>query len=170
MSEDELRRALRPLFEDAGPLTAGLAGRPFETWTQVIDAVAADLDSGGDDLRAAALRAHPRLGEAPGTLEARSTLSWCEQGSPRATPDPEAEAIRARLEELNAAYEARFGFPFVEWVAGRPLASIVEVMQTRFGDDRSRELSRGCEALIAIARDRLRKLQTATREETPTCP
>jgi 2-oxo-4-hydroxy-4-carboxy--5-ureidoimidazoline (OHCU) decarboxylase len=61
----------------------------------------------------------------------------------------------ARLDGLNDAYESRFGFPFVEWVAGRPKAAIVAVLEARLQRDRDTELAAGCEALLAIARDRL---------------
>jgi 2-oxo-4-hydroxy-4-carboxy--5-ureidoimidazoline (OHCU) decarboxylase len=47
----------------------------------------------------------------------------------------------------------------VEWVAGRPLSAIAGVMEDRLGHDRSTELEKGSAALVAIARDRLRRLE-----------
>lgn len=57
-------------------------------------------------------------------------------------------------------YEARFGFPFVEWVAGRPLEEIADVMEQRMVNERSEELDKGSAALVAIARDRLSRIET----------
>ncbi len=85
----------------------------------------------------------------------RSPLSWAEQGGDRSTD----LATARRLHDLNQRYEARFGFPFVEWVAGRPLSAIAEVMEHRLGNDRSTELEKGSAALVSIARDRLRPLE-----------
>lgn len=65
-----------------------------------------------------------------------------------------------RLEELNEAYESRFGFPLVEWVAGRSKAEIVPVLETRLARDRGSELRAGTEAIVAIARDRLARMRS----------
>jgi 2-oxo-4-hydroxy-4-carboxy--5-ureidoimidazoline (OHCU) decarboxylase len=57
----------------------------------------------------------------PGSV---SALSYVEQGYDRDAADEAAEAERARvateLERLNGAYEARFGFRYCVFVAGRP--------------------------------------------------
>jgi 2-oxo-4-hydroxy-4-carboxy--5-ureidoimidazoline (OHCU) decarboxylase len=63
------------------------------------------------------------------------------------------------LSAANARYEARFGFPFVDWVAGRPLEEMILVIESRLTSVPSSELSRGCRALVAIARDRLEKIE-----------
>ena len=146
-----LETAVRPLLEAAGPLVGILLGRHFGSWEEVLDALGSDLASADDGLRAAVLRAHPRLGEDPDRLRAASLASWEEQhrGGPNG-PD-----VRPTLAELNDTYEARFGFPFVEWVNGRPLSEIVVVMRRRLLNDRGTELDAGCRALLDIARDRL---------------
>ena len=156
MTVDELAAELKPLWEDAQLLATTLCGCHFTTWEALIDEVERELSSAPDEWRQQVLRAHPRLGEDPERLKARSLVSWSEQGGAR-SPDRETAV---RLAELNRAYEERFGFPFVEWVAGRPLAEIADVMEQRLRNDRSEELDRGCAALVAIARDRLRRIET----------
>jgi len=146
--------AIRPLFEDSPWLAGKLAGRSFSGWGDVIDVSEAVLLEATDADRTEVLRSHPRLGARQEELKKRSEVSWREQGAGR---DPGLEV----LEELSAAnerYEARFGFPFVDWVAGRPLEEMTLVIESRLTSNRSSELARGCQALIDIARDRLDKI------------
>jgi 2-oxo-4-hydroxy-4-carboxy--5-ureidoimidazoline (OHCU) decarboxylase len=65
------------------------------------------------------------------------------------------------LAVLNDEYEARFGFPFVVFVAGRPRAALVGVLEQRLGRTRAEELHEGTAAMVAIARDRLRTLEAS---------
>ena len=46
----------------------------------------------------------------------------------------------AELAELNRAYEERFGFRFVVFVAGRPRREIVPVLRERLERTREQEL------------------------------
>jgi 2-oxo-4-hydroxy-4-carboxy-5-ureidoimidazoline decarboxylase len=153
----QLAEALRPLWEEAGPLVPRLAGRTFATWSDVIDAAEDQIALMGDSERADLLRAHPRLGAAPGTLRYRSPASYVEQGSGRSLTGTTQDDLRG----LNQRYEERFGFPCVEWVAGRPLAVLVPIIAARLQRDRATELSAGCAALMAIARDRLARFHPA---------
>ena len=89
--------------------------------------------------RAAALAAHPRIGE---------------RSAEQHGDDP---AVLAELAELNAAYEAKFGFRFVVFVNGRSRAEIVPVFRERLERTREEELDTGLSDLVAIAVDRWRK-------------
>jgi hypothetical protein len=89
-----------------------------------------------DEQRYAALAAHPRIGER----------------SPEQHGD-EPEVL-AELAELNRAYEERFGFRFVVFVAGRSRAEILPVLRERLGRTREEELDAGVRALVDIARAR----------------
>ena len=73
--------------------------------------------------------AHPRLGAPPASV---SALSFVEQGyaaeeAEQAAHDAEVERARvaAELDRLNAAYEARFGFRYCVFVAGRSRAELL---------------------------------------------
>ena len=92
-----------------------------------------------------ALNAHPPIGAT--RLSGRSAA---EQGS---DDDP---AVLARLAELNAAYEERFGFRFLVFVNRRPRREIVPVLEERLRRTREEELETGLDELVAIARDRAR--------------
>jgi 2-oxo-4-hydroxy-4-carboxy-5-ureidoimidazoline decarboxylase len=93
--------------------------------------------------------AHPPLGAPPASVSASSHR---EQGYDRDT----IEAMD-RLAELNARYEARFGFRFCVFVAGRSRGELVPVMERSLDADRAAEIRRAIGDAVAIARDRFRK-------------
>jgi 2-oxo-4-hydroxy-4-carboxy--5-ureidoimidazoline (OHCU) decarboxylase len=101
------------------------------------------------------LNSHPRIGAAPETV---SALSYREQGYDR---DPGTAELQERLDRLNEEYEARFGFRFVIFVAGRPRAEIADIMESRLEADRNEEKRRALTDVVAIARDRALKLGVA---------
>jgi 2-oxo-4-hydroxy-4-carboxy--5-ureidoimidazoline (OHCU) decarboxylase len=101
------------------------------------------------------LNSHPRIGAAPTTV---SALSYREQGYDR---DPGTAELQERLDRLNEEYEARFGFRFVIFVAGRPRAEIADIMESRLDADRGEEKRRALTDVVAIARDRALKLGVA---------
>jgi 2-oxo-4-hydroxy-4-carboxy--5-ureidoimidazoline (OHCU) decarboxylase len=155
LGPEEMAVAIKPLFEDSPWLAGKLAGRSYSGWGDLIDASEALLRKATDIQKAEVLRSHPRLGAGQEELRKRSQASWREQGAGR---DPGGKV----LEELSAAndrYEARFGFPFVDWVAGRHLEEMMVVIESRLTSNQSSELSRGCRALVDIARDRLEKIE-----------
>ena len=124
-------RELERLFSGRSRLVAALARRddPLEVAEDVI----AELS---EDEKIEALNAHPRIGEA--------------------SPEQHGEEadVLAELGELNRAYEAKFGFKFVVFVAGRPRREILPVLRERLGRERAEELETGLRELVAIARDR----------------
>ena len=118
--------------------------------------------------------AHPRLGAPPADV---SALSFVEQGygrsgterAPEAAAAEAAEAERTRiaaeLDRLNAAYEARFGFRYCVFVAGRSRAALLPGMTAALEADRDAEISRALDAVIDIARDRYATLTSAAAED-----
>lgn len=105
------------------------------------------------------VNAHPRIGAPKQTLSAASLK---EQGyssgtATSATPSAEEEAVLRELAALNDAYEQRFGFKFVVFVNGRPRAALLPVLRERMQNPREQELRTGLQAMMDIARDRLRK-------------
>jgi 2-oxo-4-hydroxy-4-carboxy--5-ureidoimidazoline (OHCU) decarboxylase len=122
---------LAPLFSGRTRFVERLAER--ENPLEVAGQVARELS---EEERAEALAAHPRIGEA----------------SPEQHGDE--AAVLAELEELNRAYEQKFGFRFVVFVDRRPRSAIVPILRERLGRTREEELETGVQQLVAIARDR----------------
>ena len=119
------------------------AGGPYHSTDDVIARMRAVLPTLTESEKVATLNAHPRIGENPGRLSARSLQ---EQGD-NALPE---------LDRLNAEYERRFGFRFVVFVNRRPKAEIVAVLRQRLRRSREEELEDGLRAIVDIAEDRLR--------------
>jgi 2-oxo-4-hydroxy-4-carboxy-5-ureidoimidazoline decarboxylase len=110
-----------------------------------------------EDEQVELINAHPRLGAPPATVSADS---FREQGYDRET----TEAI-AELGRLNAEYEARFGFRFCVFVAGRPRPALVPVLRGALAADRDAEIERALRDVVAIARDRYERASAAQAAE-----
>ncbi len=139
--------AVAEAFERAPFLADRLvADAPFPS-TDAAIARALELIAGmTDEQRIAVLDAHPRIGAPRDVLSVRSAT---EQGA-------DADQATAReLAEVNDAYEQRFGFRCVVFVAGRSRAEVLADMRERLRRDRKRELETGIDEFLAIARDRL---------------
>lgn len=149
-----------PLFENAGGFLVRLAAaRPFgdrATLFARAEAIALALP---EPEAIELIDAHPRLGAPPGSV---SALSFVEQGYDREAATRAAEAERARvdaeLRRLNAAYEARFGFRYCVFVAGRRRSALIPEFEAALTADRAAELQRALGDVIRIAADRYRKL------------
>ncbi|HET7127518.1 MAG TPA: 2-oxo-4-hydroxy-4-carboxy-5-ureidoimidazoline decarboxylase [Gaiellaceae bacterium] len=98
-----------------------------------------------DEEKKEILDAHPAIG-----AKATSERSRREQGT---DDDP---AVLAALAELNAEYEAKFGFRFVVFVNGRPRREIVPVLRERMRRTREEELRTAVDELVQIAISRWR--------------
>ena len=157
---NEFAAAVAPLFEGAPRFLARLAAaRPFAT-PEVMFATARSIAHAMPEAdQVELIDAHPRLGAPPGSV---SALSFVEQGYDRDAADDAAEAERARvaaeLERLNVAYEARFGFRYCVFVAGRPRAALIPGFEAALGRPRDDELHRALDAVVDIAIDRHAKL------------
>ena len=93
-----------------------LARRPFVSLAQLKRVFVEVLDAGGREAQLALIRAHPELaGQAmvSGTLTAESTDEQSRSGLTHCSP-----AEFKQVQELNAAYNARFGWPFILAVRG----------------------------------------------------
>jgi len=152
----EAAAALTVLFE-GGPryVTRLVAARPYagetDLWERA-ETIALELP---EDEAIELVNAHPRLGAA---ATAMSELSRREQG------DAPADSVEERLAGLNRAYEDAFGFRYCLFVAGRPLEALVAELEARLASrDRTAELRRALRDVVAIARDRYRRLRAERR-------
>ena len=93
-----------------------LAARPFKSLAHLKHALVVALDRSSMDEKLGLIRAHPELaGKAmvSKTLTAESTNEQSKAGLTDCTPEE-----FARLQQLNADYNAKFGFPFILAVRG----------------------------------------------------
>jgi 2-oxo-4-hydroxy-4-carboxy--5-ureidoimidazoline (OHCU) decarboxylase len=148
------RATLETLFEGAPRFLDRLeAAGPFES-TDLLFHVARDIAHAMPEHEQIELiDAHPRLGAPPGTV---SAMSYVEQGYDRGTAAP--LDVGAELERLNDAYEARHGFRYCVFVAGRTREELLPGMAAALDADRTTELHRALDAVVDIAIDRHAKL------------
>jgi 2-oxo-4-hydroxy-4-carboxy-5-ureidoimidazoline decarboxylase len=159
VDEAAFEAAVAPLFESAPRFISRLvSARPFGSADAMFDAAFAIARTMPQPEQLELLDAHPRIGAPPGSV---SAASFREQGYDHEAAGAAAERERARiqgeLDRLNAAYEHRFGFRFVVFVAGRRRAEILPEVQRRMERARDEEIETGLRAVVDIARDRWRK-------------
>jgi N-carbamoyl-L-amino-acid hydrolase len=95
---------------------AALAQRPFRSLAHLKHTMARIVADAGREKQLELLRAHPELvGKAmvSNSLTAESTSEQSKAGLTHCTPEE-----FARIQQLNAAYDVRFGFPFILAVRG----------------------------------------------------
>ena len=105
------------IYEHSGWVAErAIESRPFRSLAQLKLAMSAAVAAAPLERRLALVRAHPELaGKAmlASSLTAESTDEQTRSGLTHCSPEE-----LARLNELNAAYNARFGFPFILAVRG----------------------------------------------------
>jgi len=151
---DAFVAAAAPWFEGAPRFLARLAAdRPFDDARRLFERAVAIALAMPEDEQLELMNAHPRLGAPPVTV---SVHSFREQGY-----DREATEAIAELDRLNAEYEARFGFRFCVFVAGRPRSALAPVLREALAADRDAEIHRALRDVVAIARDRFERERLA---------
>ena len=142
------------LFEGAPRFLArvGAAG-PFATDADLFRTARAVAHALPEDEQIELIDAHPRLGAPPGSV---SAMSFVEQGYDRGTGT--AVDVATELERLNDAYEARFGFRYCVFVAGRSREALLPDFAAALDADRDAERHRAIDAIVDIAMDRHARL------------
>ncbi len=152
-------QSMAPLFEGApGFLWRLSAARPFGSAEQLFRRARQVARLLPEPLQVELIDAHPRLGAPPATV---SAMSFREQGydveeaaNLASEAARERDRVAAELDRLNREYEARFGFHYCVFVAGRPRAALLPGFQTALTQERESELYRALDAVVDIARDR----------------
>ncbi len=137
---------------------AALAQRPFASLAQLKNALVQVLAAAGQEAQLALIRAHPELAGKAMISQTLTAESSNEQSSAGLTHCNAQEF--AAIQELNAAYKARFDFPFILAVRG-PRGSgltrheIIETFQRRLHGQRSFEIQECLRNIHRIAELRL---------------
>ena len=137
---------------------AALAQRPFKSLAHLKHAMAQVLEKAPEQARRDLVLAHPELAGkamATNTLTAESTNEQNKAGLTQCTPEE-----LAHIQKLNAAYNARFGFPFILAVRGPrglglPKQEIMETFERRALNPIDFELGEALRNIHRIAEIRL---------------
>ncbi|EJE54985.1 amidase, hydantoinase/carbamoylase family [Acidovorax sp. CF316] len=135
-----------------------LAQRPFRSLAHLRHALAQAVRTAPQDAQLALIRAHPELaGKAmvANSLTAESTNEQSKAGLAQCTPEE-----FARIQKLNADYNARFGFPFILAVrgprgAGLPRQEIIATFARRLDNHPDFERAEALRNIHRIAEIRL---------------
>jgi 2-oxo-4-hydroxy-4-carboxy-5-ureidoimidazoline decarboxylase len=154
MDRQTFVETLGGVFEDS-PWVAERAWdeRPYPSVAGLHRAMTDVVRRARPDERVALLRAHPDLGGRLAREGALSPFSAAEQG--RLELDRLSDAEVQRFDRLNAAYRARFGFPFIICVRNRTRQSVLEAFERRLGHPVAEEIDKALDEVFEIVRHRL---------------
>lgn len=133
--------------------------RPFASLDSLHGAMVATMWAASETEKLNLLRAHPQLAgkEADaGTLTAHSTSEQDSVGLTRLSAEEKAKIV-----QLNAAYLARHGFPFIIAVKLRTKSQIFAAFEQRVQNPKDVEFTTALSEVGKIARIRLEALLTA---------
>jgi OHCU decarboxylase len=132
--------------------------RPFESREQLAARMNEEVMAASPGAQLALLLAHPDLG----TRAKISQSSTAEQAG--AGLDQLTAAEHARLTELNEAYRAKFGFPFIYAVKGSGKFAILEALARRLGNNPQEEFQEALRQVYRIAGFRLESIVSDQEE------
>jgi OHCU decarboxylase len=156
LSHTEFVRRFGPVYEASPWVAEGV-------WPAVEDgalddpaalaaAMRAEVDAAPREMRLALIRAHPELARRARMAEA-SVKEQSGAGLDQCSPE-EFEAFQ----RLNAAYNARFAFPFIVAVKGLTRADILAAFEARLANDPETEFATAIAQIHRIAGFRLADL------------
>ncbi len=128
-------------------------GPTHDTAKGVHQMMARVFRSAKEDKRLAVLIAHPDLAGKLAAAKRLTAESTAEQAS--VGLDALTDRERQTFIDLNDAYTAKFGFPFIIAVRDNTKASIMEAFQRRIDQDQDAEFAEACKQVERIAELRL---------------
>lgn len=153
MSADDFIAALAPVFENAPWVTEAVAAkRPLATLTALHQAMLSLIGSQSDDALVRFLRGHPRL--SPDTLRKGTTAESTAEQTAAGIGALDDAAI-AKLTALNAAYDTKFGFPFILAVRCASLPTMLATFERRLAATPEAERAEALKEIEAISWMRL---------------
>ena len=167
LPREAARAQIAPLFEGAPRFVDRLvAARPFESDDEFVGVARRIARELPDDEALELVNAHPRIGADVASLSAMSSV---EQGIADDAEGGSREEpwVAEELAILNDAYERIFGFRFTVFVAGRPKAEIIPLIEAGLRNEREVELRRAVDDCVGIAADRLWKMRAHRPEREP---
>jgi len=153
LAHDDFIATFGPVYE-ASPWVAesvwpAVARGELDDLPALAETMRATVEAAPRDQRLALIRAHPQLAVA-GRMAEASVLEQRGAGLDQCSPDELAEFRR-----LNAAYNERFGHPFIVAVKGLTRGDILAAFATRLANDADTEFATAIMQIHRIAGFRL---------------
>lgn len=137
--------------------------RPWQSRAHLHEALLRVVAAAGEERQVALIRAHPDLVGRAALAGSLSRESTAEQRAAGLDPDALSAEDIQQFQAANAAYQARFEFPFVICARENKKASILAGLATRQGHDRATEIDT---ALYEIGRIAWHRLADVVVDET----
>ena len=144
------------VFEHAPWVAAAVAGPSHESLAELFASMRQAVVQAAPEIRLELLRGHPELAGAAARSGNMTAESLAEQG--RVGLSALAPAAVREFDELNGAYRARFGFPFIIGVRRHGLDSILNEFRRRLEQSPEAEIEAALEEVMRIAALRLDSL------------
>lgn len=151
-SRDEFLARFGPVYEASPWVAEGVWPDPPAGREALAAAMATVVDAAPREAKLALIRAHPELASRARMADA-SVREQSGAGLDQCSP-AEFEAFQ----RLNAAYNARFGFPFIVAVKGLTRADILAAFEARLANDPDTEFETAMTQIHRIAGFRLADL------------
>jgi 2-oxo-4-hydroxy-4-carboxy-5-ureidoimidazoline decarboxylase len=130
MNLSDFENALGGIFEHSPWVALGAyASKPFGSLEQLQAAMVTAVEEASEEKKLELIRAHPDLAGKAAISGAVTNHSKSEQAG--AGLDKLSTAEYKRFHELNNAYKAKFGFPFILAVKGHSKHTILESFEKR---------------------------------------
>ncbi len=156
LSREDFVRVVGPVFEHSPWIATEAAGRrPFPSVDELHRAMCAVVRAAPPEKQLALVRAHPDLA---GRAKLTAPSAREQAGAGLLELAPEEAAL---LQQRNAAYREKFGFPFVICARLNRKEAIVAALARRLGHSPEEELQTALEEIFKIAGLRLRDLAPA---------
>ncbi|MEM6868289.1 MAG: 2-oxo-4-hydroxy-4-carboxy-5-ureidoimidazoline decarboxylase [Cyanobacteria bacterium P01_C01_bin.121] len=150
MDQAAFTAALGATFEETPAIaSATWHQRPFTSLSQLHQAMVSCVQALSESEQLDLIRAHPDLG----SRLAMADASVQEQAG--AGLDQLSPAQYNQFQQLNQAYRAKFGFPFIIAVKQHTVPSILQAFTTRLNNDAEGERSQALAEIAKIAQFRL---------------
>lgn len=152
MTRAEFIARFGPVYEASPWVAEGVWPDPPSDRAELAAAMAAVVDAAPRERKLALIRAHPELASRT-KMAAASVREQAGVGLDQCTPQE-----FAAFQRLNAAYNARFGFPFIYAVKGATRSQILAAFEARLGNDPETEFATAIAQIHRIAGFRLADL------------
>lgn len=157
---------LADVFEHSPWVAAGAENqRPFHSVDELHQAMLSVAQQASREQQLFLLRAHPAL--AGREAQQGQLTEHSDQEQARAGLKALSPAEMAHITELNAAYLARHGFPFIVCVGNHSKKSIFQHFERRLGNSAEDEMQEALAQVAEITRIRLEALFPSKTAETP---
>ena len=160
LSRDEFVRLVGPVFEHSPWIAeATWPQRPFASVAELHRALCRTVAAAGEEKQLALIRAHPDL---VGRLALAGQLTRESTGEQASAGLDKLSLAEVELFQTNnAAYQAKFGFPFIICARLNKKEAILDGFKVRLQNSREQEIKTALAEIFKIAELRLRDLTHA---------